>query len=280
MKNLKTCFIVSMLFCTFSASFAQEIPSPRKDEVSIGETKISRDGNILMVDYRILLGNQVSSCNVDAILLIDGKPFKAMKTIKGDVGKIKNSGYKQFRYDISGQKEMLADKEISFKLNVSQKDVLKTRYLIMATSSPFFPSTYGLTFGVVKRFGGYVNFQSNFVFGKIAQIADRYGVYEDKTGSLWPSGNPAYYQSMKATAGLLVRAHRAIYPYIGVGYGCRNYVCDDISGEHIKIKDFSPAGAVLEAGIIIKAGPVAISAGAGTIMFKTVSLDLGLGVLF
>ena len=280
MKNLKSYFIVAMLFCTFAASFAQEIPSPRKDGVSIGDTKITRDGNILTVDYGILLGDQVLSCKVDATLLIDGKTFKAAKKVKGDIGKIKNSGYKQIRYDISGQKETLADKEISFKLEVSQKDVLKTRYLIMATASPFFPSTYGLTFGVVKRFGGYVNFQSNFVFGKIAQTADRYGVYEDKTGSLWPSGNPAYYQSLKATAGLLVRANKAIYPYIGVGYGYRNYVCDDISGEHIKIKEFSPAGAVLEAGIIFKAGPVAISAGAGTIMFKTVSLDLGFGVLF
>ena len=276
----KMFFIVVMLFSAFATSFAQEIPSPRKDGVSIGDTKIARDGNILTVDYGILLGDQVLSCKVDATLLIDGKPFKAAKKIKGDIGKIKTSGYKQIRYDISSQKDVLAGKDISFRLNVSRKDVLKTRYLIMATASPIFPRSYGLTFGVVRRYGGYVNFQSNYVFGKIARTADSYGIFDDGTGGLWPSGKPAYYQSLKATAGLLVRAHKAIYPYIGAGYGYHNYVCDDISGEHIKIKDFSPAGAVVEAGLIFRAGPVAISAGAGTIMFKTVSLDLGLGVLF
>ena len=276
----KLVLIVVVLFSAFAASSAQEIPSPRKDGISIGDTKISRDGNELIVDYAILLGDQVLSCKVNATLLVDGKPFKHTKEIKGDIGKIRQSGYKQIRYDIKGQQAALAGKDISFRLDVSGKDVLKTRYLIMATASPLAPRSYGLTLGAVRRYGGYVNFQSNFVFGKIAHTADRQGVYEDGDGIIWTSHNPAYYQSLKVTGGLLIRAHKAVYPYVGAGYGYHNYIIDDVYGDHIRIRDYSPSGAVVEAGIIFRAGPVAISAGAGTVMFKTVSLDVGLGVMF
>lgn len=274
----KMFFIVVMLFSAFATSFAQEIPSPRKDGVSIGDTKIARDGNILTVDYGILLGDQVLSCKVDATLLIDGKPFKAAKKIKGDIGKIKTSGYKQIRYDISNQKDVLAGKDISFRLNVTRKDVLKTRYLIMATASPIFPRSYGLTFGVVRRYGGYVNFQSNFAFGKYAFTSDQTGAKEDGN-YVWLTGNSRI-QSLKVTAGALFRAHKAVYPYVGAGYGHIRCLTEDVSGDWGLIKEYSKIGLAAETGIVFRAGPVALSAGVGTIMFKTVSLDLGLGVMF
>lgn len=269
---------VVMLFSAFATSFAQEIPSPRKDGVSIGDTKIARDGNILTVDYGILLGDQVLSCKVDATLLIDGKPFKAAKKIKGDIGKIKTSGYKQIRYDISSQKDVLAGKDISFRLNVTRKDVLKTRYLIMATASPIFPRSYGLTFGVVRRYGGYVNIQSNFAFGKYAFTSDQTGAKEDGN-YVWLTGNSRI-QSLKVTAGALFRAHKAVYPYVGAGYGHIRCLTEDVSGDWGLIKEYSKIGLAAESGIVFRAGPVALSAGVGTIMFKTVSLDLGLGVMF
>lgn len=274
----KLFLIVVVLFSDFAASSAQVIPSPRKDGVSIGDTKISRDGNILTVDYGILLGDQVLSCKVDATLLLDGKPFKAAKSFKGDIGRIKQSGYKQIRYDISGQKEVLADKDISFRMNVSQKDVLKTRYLIMATASPLAPQSYGLTFGMVRRYGGYVNFQSNFVPGKSSFTSDRTGAKEDGSYA-WLTGNSKI-QSLKVTAGALFRAHKAVYPYVGAGYGHIRCLSEDVSGDWGLIKEYSSIGLAAETGIVFRAGPVALSAGVGTIMFKTVSLDLGLGVMF
>ena len=46
------------------------------------------------------------------------------------------------------------------------------------------------------------------------------------------------------------------------------------------MKHLSSSGLVLETGIVVKAGPIALSAGVSSTMFKTASLDIGVGVIF
>ena len=277
--NKSKIFLALVLLSFFAtAALAQELPSPKKDGISIGGTKVSREKNEIIIDYGILLGDQVLSCNVGVTMYLDGKPFKGGTYFSGDIGKVRKSGTKQIRYDISRQKELLAGKDISFKLNVSKKDVLDTKVLLMASASPLSPRSYGLMVGAVKKVGGYARFQSNFRFTKPAFNTDLAGAI-DGGGYMWATGNGRV-QTLLATAGVLFRAHKAVYPYAGAGYGHHQYIYEDISGDWGLVKDISPSGLALEAGLVFKAGPIAVSAGVGTIMFKTVSFDLGLGVLF
>lgn len=278
MNKSKIIFALVLLSFYATAALAQELPSPKKDGITIGGTKVSREKNEIIIDYGILLGDQVLSCNVGVTMYLDGKPFKGGTYFSGDIGKVRKSGTKQIRYDISRQKELLAGKDISFKLNVSKKDVLDTKVLLMASASPLSPRSYGLMVGAVKKVGGYARFQSNFSFVKTEYAADSSGAIEGG-GNLWMSGRGRV-QTLKCTAGVLVRAHKAVYPYIGAGYGYNNYVYEDIYGDWALIKDISRSGLVAEAGLVFKAGPIAISAGASSLMFKTISLDVALGVLF
>lgn len=272
-------FLTAILFAVASVlSYSQGLPSPKSDGVTIGETEVSMDKGEIIIDYRILLGEQVLSCRVSATMLLDGSPVKRAEKFFGDVGLIKKSGAKQISYRIAGKEEQLAGKEISFRLDVSNKDVLGNKALVMATISPFTPSSYGVMAGFVKKVGGYVRFTSNYRFAKADFSAVGSGEI-DGGGFMWPTGKIKV-QALQATAGVLIRAQKFLYPYVGAGYGYNKYLYEDLSGDIGYIADLSPRGAAAEAGIIFKIGPVSFSAGAGTIMFKTVSLDVGLGVMF
>lgn len=278
MTKSKIFLLLVLLSFIVPSARAQELPSPKKNGISLGDTRVSREKNEILIDYGILLGDQVLSCKVGVTMFLDGKPFTGAQYFSGDLGRIRKSGAKQIRYDISRQKELLAGKDISFKLNVSNKDVLDTKVLLMASVSPLSPRSYGLMVGAVKKVGGYGRFQSNFSFVKTAYVADKYGTI-DGGGYMWMTGKGRV-QTLKGTAGVLVRAHKAIYPYVGAGYGYNNYVYEDTSGDWGLVKDISLSGFVAEAGLVFKAGPIAISAGASTLNLKTIALDLALGVIF
>lgn len=278
MMKTKVFLAIALLLSFASVSRSQELVAPRKDGITIGDTKISREKNEIIIDYNVLMGDQVLSCKVDVTMLLNGKPFRGKEYFSGDIGNIRKPGPKQIRYDISQQKEELAGKDISFKINVLDKDVLDTKTILMATASPLSPRSYGLMAGVVKKVGGYARFHSNFSFTKTAFKADESGAI-DGGGYMWMTGEGKV-QTLRGTAGVLLRAHKLIYPYIGAGYGYNNYIYEDISGDWGLIKHLSSSGLVLETGIVVKAGPIALSAGVSSTMFKTASLDIGVGVIF
>lgn len=296
-----------MLLFSFAAiSHSQVISSPRQGEITLGETKVSMGNDEIIIDYGIYFGEQVKYCKIGVTMIVDGKPFKGKTYFSGDVGIILEPGPKQIRYDISKQKEQLAGKDIRFRINVlnktfladsvsekiypqkvvpkkvtplkavPEKHTLKT--VLTATISPLSPRSFGLMAGVVKKAGGYARFQSNFSFTKEAFVADKSGAI-DGGGYLWTTGKGKI-QTMKVTAGALFKAHKVIYPYAGAGYGYKNCVYEDVSGDWGLIEDLSKSGLALETGLVVKAGPIALSAGISSIKFKTVSLDLGIGVIF
>lgn len=314
MTNLKLILALVSLALSAALSYSQELTPPKRNGVSIGETKVSMGKNEIVIDYRILLGEDVQSCKVNAMMYIDGKSFRKATEFSGDIGTITDSGLKRIRYDFSGRKDRLVGKDISFRLdvsdkkvspynisaterggvsgnrvsdlNISEKKVIGTKWLVSAHTSPLIntmssktsiPGSYGVMVGVVKKFGGYVSFRSNYEFAK-----SEYFVYSYK-GLTSPTSKTKT-SVVKASGGLLFRAYESLYPYIGVGYGFndRLYLNSDnsYSGSWWLVKDLSNRGLVVEVGIVSKVGPVAISVGASTIKFKTLSLDLGLGVMF
>lgn len=255
-----------------------ELVSPRKNEVVIGNTQIYREGDELVVDYRILMGDNVKSCKIDVLLYADDKLVKEMTGLKGDFGKIKSPGLKQIRYSLDNQKAKLAGKEIKFTFNVRNKDVLEGKYLIMPSLLTSTPMSYGIMVGYVRKFGGYIRAKSNFKFIKSSYSSNQYGELGD--GSyMWTSGNSDR-GSWQVLAGGLYRASRHFYPYVGIGYGVRNIYWEDTEGLWAKISDISCSNVAAEAGFILKCGPIALSPGVSTIGFKHIYFDFGVGVMF
>ena len=257
----------------------QYLPNPKKNEVSIGNTKISRDNKDLVVDYQIQLGTNVLSCVVEVILEVDGRPVKNFSSadLAGDFGKITKSGQKQIRFNVERMKRTLADRQISFTLNVKKKDVLDDKILAMGSISVFPQMSYGAMLGYVKKFGGYVKFRSDF-----NSVSPAYNCTSDgkmDNGVFWASGLQKKTR-MQATAGMLFRLSGSVYPYVGAGYGSRGVYWEDSGNSWAKVTDYSCTGVAAEAGMIFRMGPVAVSAGVSTTSFKYIEAEVGIGVMF
>ena len=85
---------------------------------------------------------------------------------------------------------------------------------------------------------------------------------------------------MNVTGGLLIRAAKSLYPYFGVGFGSRNILWKDTDDKWVGITDYSFTGLSAEAGLILKLGPVSLSAGVSNTAFKYTAAEVGLGVMF
>lgn len=268
------------LFCgiTQNTSAQEHIPAPSRNEVSIGNARISREEKELVVDYQIQFGDDVKSCEVEVVLNADGRPVRyGQSDLTGDYGRITTSGQKQVRFNVDKLKHALADKAITFTLNVRNKNVVKNNIMLMASASIVPQLSYGFMLGYVRKIGGYAKFRSDF-----GSIDPSYGCMSDGTADgnvFWASGlqKKARFQ---ATAGMLFRASGSVYPYIGAGYGSRGVYWEDYNGEWAQVMDYSCEGISAEAGLIFKAGPIVFSAGVSSTAFKYVEAEIGIGVAF
>ena len=140
-KVLIKLFMTLSLLCgmAFALNAQGTLPEPKKNEVTIGNTKISRDGKELVIDYDIRLGKNVQSCVVDVVMNVDGRVVNDMSLsdLSGDFGKIKTSGKKQVRFNVDNMKHNLAGMDIRFTLNIANKDVLDDRIAVLASASVF-----------------------------------------------------------------------------------------------------------------------------------------------
>lgn len=273
---------VLMVMGSLSAQGQTTLPEPKKNDVSIGNVKLSRDDKDLVLDYEIRLGDNVLSCSVEVIMLVGGAdgqkyPLTASE-LKGDFGKITQSGAKQIRYNVERSKERLAGRDIRFTLNVKGKNVLDDEILAMGSVAVMPQMSYGLMLGYVKKFGGYIKFRSDFNFAQPSYQCNANGEI-DGGGLIWSSGKQRK-SRMQATCGALFRLAGWCYPYVGAGYGSRGVQWQDYEGQWAQVSDYSCKGIAAEAGLILKFGPVAVSAGASTTAFRYTDLEIGIGVMF
>lgn len=283
MKEVFRIYIVCMMtiFGTYSLNAQEVLKTPKSDEVSIGNVKVSREGKELVVDYQIILGDDVISCKVDVEMLVgaNGKKYTLKPSeLKGDTGKITSTGFRQVRYDVEKRKTLLAGKDIRFTLKVSHKDALKGNYLAVASLGVVPQLSYGLMLGYVQKYGGYAKFRSDFKFPNSSYTCSSNGEIEGG-GFIWTNGEQRK-SFMQITGGGLFRVAKWFYPYVGAGYGSRRVLWQDFKGEWAKVSDFSCASVAFEAGAIFKFGPVALSTGVSTIGFRYTDWEIGVGVMF
>lgn len=52
------------MLCRLTSCFSQELTFPANNEVYIGDTKVYMEKEVIIIEYRILLGKNVQSCKV------------------------------------------------------------------------------------------------------------------------------------------------------------------------------------------------------------------------
>lgn len=154
-------------------------------------------------------------------------------------------------------------------------------------------SPYGLTFGGVKnRLGWYVRLRSNLSFqdntGECRGSNEFVGTVPDNLTFRFTGEKKT--NSLAGTAGLVVKCTPWLYTSVGLGYGSRELLCqyktfgqNDHKVENTywaKNLSYSYDGLAADVDIIVKLGPMFLSAGCNTINFKYIDLNAGLGVFF
>lgn len=271
-----------LLFAGSQAAIAQNrLSRPAKTDVTIGNAVLSRDERDLVVDYQIRLGRNVRSCDVTVGMNVDGNHVKFLneRDLKGDFGKTKRSGHKQFRYNVEKDKFDISGKDVTFSLEVKDKKTVYENFFILFNMSVYPQSSYGGMLGYVRGYvGGYAKFRSDFDKVKADGLCTSSGELEEG-GVLWATGSSRKTR-MTGTCGLMFRAARWFYPYVGAGYGYRDVLLQDYEQRWMKVTDRSFRGVSAEAGMIFKMGPVVLSAGVSTVSFKYMDVEAGIGVAF
>lgn len=101
----------------------QDMPVPGKNEVAVGNTRVSLVERELVVDYQLRFGQNVASCDVDVIVLVDDIPYRFTKYYSGDFGRQSSSGSKQLRLKVSPKKELLSGRDIKFRIDVVRTEL-------------------------------------------------------------------------------------------------------------------------------------------------------------
>lgn len=165
-------------------------------------------------------------------------------------------------------KSPAADTKINRRLSI---------YLLAGVTVP--DVSYGFMTGAVYgRWGGYVNFKSNYVF-----INPSYSCFSNGTSEngwmFWP-GDGARNSNLLATAGGLFAATDWLSVYLGAGYGHRKLYWEDSSALWAEVSDWSHSGFSSEAGAVFSWKKLALSIGISTISFHTATCSIGIGVSF
>lgn len=236
-----------------------------------------------------------AKANIQLQVTIDGKRTP-VKLVSGDIGKGVEAGEKK---RIAWQ--VLDEKNGRFRASnvvFSVKALAPWRTFVLAEGAvspkPFQPSA-GLMVGAVSRVGFYAKGRTGFQFGNssgyISTEADgTYRAFVDDAISLTEKEMPYYLTNNRkitywvADAGAIVRAYYKddimLYVYAGLGYGERQFLCQNYKNEWLRYDRTSFKGISADLGIMMAYKHFALSAGVNTIAFKYVDVQLGLGYIF
>ena len=150
---------------------------------------------------------------------------------------------------------------------------------------------YGLTVGVKSRFGWFIRFKTNLGFDDYDEECRGTDELVGSTSdNAYHFTNKKKVNSYAGTAGVVFKCTSWLYTSVGLGYGSRELLCEyatiDNSDHRIeksywaKNLDYSYSGLAADLDVMIKVGPVFVSAGCNTLNFKYVDLNAGIGLFF
>lgn len=137
--------------------------------------------------------------------------------------------------------------------------------------------SYGATVGVVRKWGGYIGFHSNF-----SKTVPGYSCTSDgyaEEARIMANGVKTY-DRLAVTAGVCYEVSKWLILSAGAGYGSSNCFWQDIDGTWMNVSDISVKGAEVEAGGLFHFGLFGVSLGVCTTSFKNVGFKAGVGFAF
>ena len=225
--------------------------------------KTDRDGDVVFVD-----GNRVGVSPVDIDLPLGKHVIRAERNKKYDEMEINTQSFGSKREYMLTLHNETASHFVENGVNFATLDF---------AYSPAPQTSFGTTFGSVKRIGWFVTAASNFNFAamKSTATAGSNGLvdgeyYYDYTGESCST-------RLSAMAGIVVRVDGPVYLKIGAGYGSRVKSWYTTNGSLVKISDDSFSGIDATAGILFNLKGFSFSIDAVTTNFKTVEAKIGLG---
>lgn len=145
--------------------------------------------------------------------------------------------------------------------------------------------SYGIMAGVMSPFragrtswGGYVHFNSNFIFSASEYTCTSDGAIENG-GRFWPAGGSRT-SVLRATGGVLAGINERFTAYGGLGYGYSRLMWEDVDGKWAVVNDHSYKGITAEGGIMASWNHLTVGLGVSSVAFRTAYLDLSVGIRF
>ena len=131
-------------------------------------------------------------------------------------------------------------------------------------------TSFGLTYGRVKRVGWYVSAMSGLDFTGFNTIDENYEevILTGETAST----------RLSVMGGFITRIARPVYFKVGAGYGMRTRVCETISGDYVEYKPDTFKGVDLGAGLQFNLRNITFGVDAVTTNFKYAEVRLVIGV--
>lgn len=209
--------------------------------------------------------------------------------VQGDIGRVETNGEKTVVWQVMDEQEGL-NGQVVFELRgeILKKD-WKAENLLMYNLSG--SSGFGLMYGRVARWGGYVRGKTDFSFKDAPYACKNSGEfnYED-ADSYYVLDKASRRSRLGLTAGALYRPLRFLYLYGGAGYGFRrlmwhaqtyDYMTDKPVNELWAVNtQCSAEGVEVELGTICRYKRLAVSAGINTIGFSFFEVNGAVGLFF
>lgn len=181
-------------------------------------------------------------------------------------------------YDAEALRFLMHD-DVLCDAPVAVRTELNPGNLILLASMNAPDMAYGALAGYMyRKWGGYVSFRSNLVFGKTVYACQSDGSMPGGR-YFWANGEERR-SNMFVTAGGLYGFNSWLVGYLGAGYGWRTLAWQDVDAEWAEVRDWSVRGVAAEIGLLFSWKQFIGSIGVSTIAFKTCSLTVGLGYKF
>ena len=139
--------------------------------------------------------------------------------------------------------------------------------------------SFGLTFGMVKKFGWYVSAMTGLGFDALSTVAtcDEFGNVDGEMQVY--SGNTAT-SRLSFVAGAMYRPINIIAIKIGAGYGMRTLAWETADGSYVKNEAYSMSGLDLNAGVQFFLNKLSLSIDYVTTNAKYSEVKIGVGLTF
>ena len=221
--------------------------------------------DLLIGDYTLKLEKEGCASVTKNITIEENQTLAIRENLPVDKEAVKTT-------QVNGKKDIaVADKTKPEKM---VKEIPNINFITLNAAYSVAPQTsFGFTYGQVKRFGWFVSAMSNFGFRLSAN--DWNDLYS--TDGVVNFSGKSSKARLSVTGGFVVRLFGPIYAKLGAGYGAR-VKCWEVAGKWYEYTPDTYKGFDLTAGIMLNTRKYAISADVVTNNFKTMEVKLGVGL--